>query len=304
MLIGVKQETHAPSTQSECWNKKIIKKDVFTMPELPEVETVRKTLVHLVSGKTIQRVTVLWPKIVKRPDEPKQFQDALSGQTIHDVKRRGKFLKIIVDDYVLVSHLRMEGRYGLYQASEEYDKHTHVIFSFTDGTELRYRDVRKFGTMHLFKKGMEESELPLSQLGPEPFSDQFTLAYLKTKLKSTSRKIKPVLLDQTIVVGLGNIYVDEALFRSGIHPERTACELSDEEYEALHKEIILTLQEAVAQGGSTVRSYVNTQGDIGMFQLHLFVYGRTNEPCKKCGTVLTKSVVGGRGTHFCEKCQV
>ncbi|HZH60052.1 MAG TPA: DNA-formamidopyrimidine glycosylase [Metabacillus sp.] len=274
------------------------------MPELPEVETVRRTLIQLVKGKTIKEVSVHWPKMIKKPEEIEQFKDALVGQTIHDVNRRGKFLKFILDDYVLVSHLRMEGRYGLYKAEDEVDQHTHVLFTFTDQTELRYRDVRKFGTMHLFKKGEEEQGLPLSQLGPEPFSSHFTVQYLKERLAKTSRKIKTALLDQSVVVGLGNIYVDEALFRAGINPERTASQLSNQEYERLHKEIIKTLEEAVAQGGSTIRSYVNTQGEIGMFQLQLYVYGRTNEPCKKCGKILTKTVVGGRGTHFCSNCQI
>ncbi|MDQ0231007.1 DNA-formamidopyrimidine glycosylase [Metabacillus malikii] len=273
------------------------------MPELPEVETVRRTLLELAKGKEIQSVRVYWPKIIKKPHEIEQFQDALKGQIINDVQRRGKFLKFILDDYVLVSHLRMEGRYGLFQADEELEKHTHVIFSFTDGSELRYRDVRKFGTMHLYKIGEEENELPLSQLGPEPFSDQFTVEYLQNRLKKTSRKIKVALLDQTNVVGLGNIYVDEALFRAGIHPERIASQLTIDEYKKLHNEIIATLKEAVDAGGSTIRSYVNSQGEIGMFQLQLFVYGRTEEPCKKCGTPLTKTVVGGRGTHFCHNCQ-
>ncbi|MBO1514254.1 DNA-formamidopyrimidine glycosylase [Metabacillus bambusae] len=273
------------------------------MPELPEVETVRRTLLQLVQEKKIQKVTIHWPKIIKKPEESEQFQDALVGQTIQDVNRRGKFLKFILDDYVLVSHLRMEGRFGLYNPEEEYDQHTHVIFSFVDGTELRYRDVRKFGTMHLFSKGEEDNELPLSQLGPEPFSKSFTVDYLRERLNKTTRKVKAALLDQTVVVGLGNIYVDEALFRAGINPERIANQIKLEECKLLHKEIIATLGEAVEKGGSTVRSYVNTQGEIGMFQLQLFVYGRTNEPCKKCGTILTKTVVGGRGTHFCEKCQ-
>jgi formamidopyrimidine-DNA glycosylase len=273
------------------------------MPELPEVETVRRTLIELVKGKTIAAVYIHWPKIIKRPEVTEQFQDAVVGQTIHDVGRRGKFLKFFLDDYVLVSHLRMEGRYGLYKDSDPIDKHTHVVFAMTDGTELRYKDVRKFGTMHLFKKGEEELDLPLSHLGPEPFSDNFTVSYLSEKLKKTNRKIKVVLLDQKVMVGLGNIYVDEALFRAGIHPERPSNELSDEEIIKLHNEIILTLSEAVEKGGSTIRSYVNTQGQIGMFQLELFVYGRTNEPCKVCGKTLIKTAVGGRGTHYCENCQ-
>lgn len=273
------------------------------MPELPEVETVRRTLIELVKGKTIAAVYIHWPKIIKKPDVTEQFQDALIGQTINDVGRRGKFLKFILDDYVLVSHLRMEGRYGLYKNSDPVEKHTHVIFAMTDGTELRYKDVRKFGTMHLFKKGEEEMTLPLSQLGIEPLSDDFTVQYLNDKLQKTNRKIKVVLLDQKAVVGLGNIYVDEALFRAGIHPERPANELTEEELVKLHREIVLTLIDAVEKGGSTIRSYVNTQGQIGMFQLDLFVYGRTNEPCKICGKTLTKTAVGGRGTHYCGDCQ-
>lgn len=273
------------------------------MPELPEVETVRRTLIELVKGKTIEAVYIHWPKIIKKPEETVQFQDAVAGQTIQDVGRRGKFLKFYLDDYVLVSHLRMEGKYGLFQSSDPIDKHTHVVFKMTDGSELRYKDVRKFGTMHLFTKGEEELHMPLSHLGPEPFSESFTPEYLQEKLKKTNRKIKAVLLDQKVLVGLGNIYVDEALFRSGIHPERPANGLSAEETAKLHLEIVRTLSEAVEKGGSTVRSYVNTQGQIGMFQLQLFVYGRTNEPCKVCGETLIKTVVGGRGTHYCSSCQ-
>lgn len=273
------------------------------MPELPEVETVRRTLIELVNGKTIAAVYIHYPKIIKKPEVTEQFQDALIGQTIYDVGRRGKFLKFILDDYVLVSHLRMEGRYGLYKDSDPVEKHTHVIFAMTDGTELRYKDVRKFGTMHLFKKGEEEMTLPLSQLAIEPFSDDFTVQYLKEKLQKTNRKIKVVLLDQKAIVGLGNIYVDEALFRAGIHPERPAHEVTEDELVKLHREIVLTLKDAVEKGGSTIRSYVNTQGQIGMFQLDLFVYGRTNEPCKICGKTLIKTAVGGRGTHYCGDCQ-
>jgi formamidopyrimidine-DNA glycosylase len=273
------------------------------LPELPEVETVKRTLEALVLNKTIQSVSVTWPKIVKYPEEVQQFQDALKGQSILAMGRRGKFLIFYSDDFALVSHLRMEGKYGLFSAAEPVDKHTHVIFHFTDGSELRYKDVRKFGTMHLFLKGTEFDRLPLSQLGPEPFSPEFTVEYLSNKLALSNRKIKVLLLDQTIAVGLGNIYVDEALFRSKIHPERVASSLKKKEIETLHHEIIATLSEAVTKGGSTIRSYVNSQGQIGMFQLELFVYGKKAEPCQRCGTELQKITVGGRGTHFCPKCQ-
>jgi formamidopyrimidine-DNA glycosylase len=273
------------------------------MPELPEVETIKRTLEALVLNKEIKKVSVFWPKIVKHPEEVEQFQDALVGEKILEMGRRGKFLIFYTKNYALVSHLRMEGKYGLFSASEPIKKHTHVIFHFTDGTELRYNDVRKFGTMHLFAKGSELGKLPLSQLGPEPFSPEFTVEFLKEKLARTNRKIKPALLDQSTVVGLGNIYVDEALFRSNIHPERLASSLTSGEIALLQQEIIATLTEAVAKGGSTIRSYVNSQGQIGMFQLELFVYGKKAEPCPKCGTQLEKITVGGRGTHFCPACQ-
>ncbi|PLR98108.1 DNA-formamidopyrimidine glycosylase [Bacillus sp. T33-2] len=273
------------------------------MPELPEVETVRRTLEALVIQKKIDHVSVFWPKMIKNPAEIEQFNDALKGQSIHEIGRRGKFLIFYTEDYALVSHLRMEGKYGLFPGQDPVDKHTHAIFHFTDGTELRYKDVRKFGTFHLYKRGTEFAQAPLTDLGPEPFSQTFFVEELAAKLSKTNRKVKTVLLDQRVLVGLGNIYVDEALFRAGIHPERIANSLTDEEIVVLHREIINTLTEAVEKGGSTIRSYINSQGQIGMFQLQLLAYGRKGEPCNTCGSPIEKTVVGGRGTHYCPNCQ-
>lgn len=273
------------------------------MPELPEVETVRKTLEQLVLGKEIKDVTVHWPNIIKKPVEHEQFSDALQGQRIEAIARRGKFLIFYLTDLAMVSHLRMEGKYGVFPSEEPVEKHTHVIFSFTDDTELRYKDVRKFGTMHLFAKGEELEQMPLKQLGPEPLDYVFTSSYLKKALAKTTRKIKPALLDQTIVVGVGNIYVDEALFRAKIHPERIASSLTDDEYVTLVQEIKATLAEAIKQGGSTIRSYINSQGQIGMFQVQLMVYGKNGDDCKECGTTIEKTKVAGRGTHICPSCQ-
>ena len=273
------------------------------MPELPEVETVRRTLNKLVTGKKIRRVKVGWPNIVKNPVEHEQFEDALVGQTIHDLGRRGKFLVFQLDDYALVSHLRMEGNYRLQNRDEPTDKHIHVVFEFGDGTELRYRDVRKFGTMHLFAKGTEDSVLPLAKLGPEPFSAVFTEEYLKSRLGKTSRVIKAALLDQTIVAGLGNIYVDEVLFKSKIHPERVANSLSDQEISELWTQSVSTLQEAIEAGGSSVNTYMNSDGLSGTYQERLNVYGRKGEECRECGTLLEKIKTAGRGTHFCPECQ-
>jgi len=273
------------------------------MPELPEVETIRKTLASLIVGKTIGDVKVFWPKIIRKPLETEQFRLELLGETFREVDRRGKFLIFKLDRVSLVSHLRMEGKYGLYSKEDPLEKHTHVIFSFTDGTELRYRDVRKFGTMHLFPKGEENREEPLAKLGIEPFSKDFTFDLLEQALAKTERNIKAVLLDQTIVTGLGNIYVDEALYRAKIHPERLANTLKKPEIKRLKKEIVDTLAEAVEKGGSTIRSYVNSQGEIGMFQLELMAYAQEGKPCRRCGTEIVKIRVAGRGTHICPKCQ-
>jgi formamidopyrimidine-DNA glycosylase len=273
------------------------------LPELPEVETVRRTLQQLIVGKTIQDVTISLPRIIQHPDDVELFRQHLIGTTVTDVQRRGKFLKILCDPWVMVSHLRMEGKYRVVESSEPIEKHTHVIFHFTDGTELRYKDVRQFGTMHLFPLGEEEMNLPLKKLGPEPLSDEFTLEWFRQTLPKRKTKIKAVLLNQEYLVGLGNIYVDESLFSAGIHPERSASALSEEEMERLYHSIKETLSKAIEAGGSSVRSYLNGQGEMGMFQLQIQVYGRKNEPCNRCGAPIERMVVAGRGTHICPKCQ-
>ncbi|UQZ83032.1 Formamidopyrimidine-DNA glycosylase [Paenibacillus konkukensis] len=273
------------------------------MPELPEVETVKRTLSQLVVGKTIGNVTVHLRRIIQRPEEPLEFSMMLQGETIRSVERRGKFLRFLMDNYTMVSHLRMEGRYGVYDSKDPLETHTHVVFHFTDGSELRYKDVRQFGTMHLFPLGQELEEQPLKKLGLEPLDDAFTLDAFKSKLAGRSTKIKPLLLNQEYIVGLGNIYVDESLFLAGIHPEREAGSLSRQELASLYEAILSTLNDAVAAGGSSVKSYVNGQGEIGLFQHQLKVYGHKGEPCPVCGAHIEKSVVAGRGTHVCPNCQ-
>ncbi|MFH0071185.1 DNA-formamidopyrimidine glycosylase, partial [Peribacillus sp. NPDC056705] len=212
-------------------------------------------------------------------------------------------LRILLDGLVLVSHLRMEGRYGVYRSGEPVEKHTHVIFHFSDGTELRYKDVRQFGTMHLFAPGEEFTQAPLVKLGYEPLGDTLTPRTFQEIIGTKKTKIKAVLLNQAYVVGIGNIYVDEALHRAGIHPERNANSLSEPELEVLYHAVVDTLNEAVAAGGSSIKSYVDGQGEMGMFQNSHKVYGRKDEPCYNCGGPVHKIVVGGRGTHFCPACQ-
>jgi formamidopyrimidine-DNA glycosylase len=273
------------------------------MPELPEVETVVRTLNQLIGGKRIQRVEVWLNRIIQRPVEPEQFAAALENQMIHRIERRGKFILFILDEIIMVSHLRMEGRYGLYKADEPIAKHTHVVFYLTDGSELRYMDVRQFGTMHLFAAGDELILPPLHKLGLEPLAESFTYEAFHARIAHRSTKIKPLLLNQEFIVGLGNIYVDESLFRAGIFAERETDKLSDLELRKLYKAIIVTLQAAVDAGGSSIKSYVNGQGEMGMFQQQLQVYGRKGVPCEHCASLIEKIVVGGRGTHYCPQCQ-
>lgn len=272
------------------------------MPELPEVETVRRTLSDLTAGKTIAGVDIRWPKMIKQP-EAAPFQDALVGETIQSIDRRGKFLIFQLDHYALISHLRMEGKFSVNESSEPEAPHTHVVFTFTDGSELRYRDVRKFGTMHLTAKGTEHELSSLKALGPEPFEESFTPEYLHEKLQKTSRQVKTALLDQIIVTGLGNIYVDEVLFRSRVHPHRIGRTITKEEAEQIHMYTISVLAEAVKRGGSTIRTYLNSQGQKGTFQEVLNVYGRAGEACVECGAEIVKTKTGGRGTHICLNCQ-
>ncbi|GAA0456390.1 DNA-formamidopyrimidine glycosylase [Alkalibacillus silvisoli] len=274
------------------------------MPELPEVETVRKTLEPIITGCTIEDVYIHYPGIIKQPEDTEQFKVQIKGQRFQSIKRLGKFLLFYLEDDVLISHLRMEGKYGVFDSHESFDHHTHVIFRLNNGKELRYKDVRKFGTMHLKPIGNELDTAPLNKLGLEPFSENFSPNYLFERLQKTSRLIKPTLLDQTIVTGLGNIYVDEALFKSHIHPERVASSLTFEECTKLQKKTVEVLSSAVEKGGTSIRSYLNSLGEIGMFQLELTVYDQTGEPCVTCLTPIVKTKVGGRGTHFCPTCQI
>lgn len=274
------------------------------MPELPEVETVRRTLLKLVKGEVISEVEVFWPKIIKKPDDVLIFQQLLENETINDIKRKGKFLIFELDHYSLVSHLRMEGKYGIYTAEDKKDKHTHVIFHFDSGRSMHYNDVRKFGTMHLFNKGEADQVKPLIQVAPDPFESGYLFETIFPKIKKSTRAIKNILLDQTIISGLGNIYVDETLFRAQVHPLRKGTSLTEVEGRVILKEAKDTLAEAVKQGGTTIRSYTDSLGEMGLFQQELFVYGQTGEACKTCGSEIEKFKLSNRGTHICPSCQL
>ncbi|SDB94711.1 DNA-(apurinic or apyrimidinic site) lyase [Pelagirhabdus alkalitolerans] len=273
------------------------------MPELPEVETIRKTLKELIIGERIKEVEIRYPQLIKRPDDATQFGLSLKGEELVDIKRKGKFLLFEFEHYTLVSHLRMEGKYAVYSSDERYDKHTHVLFHFESNRTLHYRDVRKFGTMHLFRKGEEYNQVPLLKVGPDPFEEAYQLTHIAPLIKKSQRVIKNILLDQTVIAGLGNIYVDETLYHASIHPMRTGDSLSDDEIKTVLAQAKLTLEEAVLKGGSTIRSYVNSQGEMGMFQQQLYAYSQEGQPCKRCGDEIEKTKVSNRGTHFCPTCQ-
>lgn len=271
------------------------------MPELPEVETMRQGLSNLVCFKKINHVEVLVPRMVML--DGSEFSKRLQGQTIQCVRRRGKYLIFDLDTHVLISHLRMEGKYLLFTDDVPYNKHFHVFFYFDDDSVLVYQDVRKFGTFDLILKSDEAAFFKHKKIGPEPTLEQFHLDVFMEKLSRTSKSIKSHLLDQTLVAGLGNIYVDEVLWASYIHPEQNSRTLTKEQIIQIHYHTIRILNLAIQKKGSTIRTYRNALGEDGTMQKYLNVYGKTGQPCTRCDTRIIKKKVGGRGTHFCPKCQ-
>ena len=273
------------------------------MPEMPEVETVRRTLLPLIKGKTIKEVTVWYPKIIT--GDAKEFAKQLTGKKIENIERYAKYLLIrLSDNLTIVSHLRMEGKYRLVKINTKKDKHDHVQIVFKDNSALRYNDVRKFGRMQLIKTGTEREKTGIGKLGVEPNSAAFTVSYLQNGLARKKKNIKNTLLDQSIVAGLGNIYVDEVLWETKIHPLSQANTIPAKKVAQLHDNINSLIELAIAERGTTVHTYLDANGKTGGFQKMLQVYGHKGEPCVRCGTPLEKIKVNGRGTTFCPKCQV
>ena len=273
------------------------------MPEMPEVETVRRTLLPLIKGKTIKEVTVWYPKIIT--GDAKEFAKQLTGKKIENIDRYAKYLLIrLSDNLTIVSHLRMEGKYRLVKINTKKDKHDHVQIVFKDNSALRYNDVRKFGRMQLIKTGTEREKTGIGKLGVEPNSAPFTVSYLQNGLARKKKNIKNTLLDQSIVAGLGNIYVDEVLWETKIHPLSQANTIPAEKISQLHDNINSLIELAIAERGTTIHTYLDANGKTGGFQKMLQVYGHKGEPCVRCGTPLEKIKVNGRGTTFCPKCQV
>ncbi len=273
------------------------------MPELPEVETVKEALNQTVKGQTIKEIELRYEPMVKNMSAD-EFKEKLINQTIQAVSRRGKYLVFHFDDYQLLSHLRMEGKYFYVDSDFELNPHVHVIFTLENGKRLLYQDTRKFGTYHLYDKAIDlETTAPFQVLGLEPFATEFTPSYVKEKIQNKKKPIKSLLLDQTIVCGLGNIYVDEVLYRARLHPLTSSSELTDKDIENVVKYTVEVLARAIELGGTTIRTFSSSHGVSGTFQNELLVHQRKGENCYECHTPIEKIKVGGRGTYFCPTCQ-
>lgn len=276
------------------------------MPELPEVEAVRSSLAPLLWGQRIVGVT-LYHSAVIAPLSADAFCGALKNKVICGVDRRGKYLLVALQGKettdTLMVHLRMTGQLICEDGDAPLKKHTHVVISLENGSELRFTDVRRFGKMAIFPKGDISACRGLAALGPEPLSEEFSPQYFYDKLNPKKMKIKAALLDQEIVAGLGNIYGDEALFAAGILPERCSCDLSFREVTVLCEKIKEIIAEAILHKGTSFRDYVDGEGKKGGHQEFLKVYQRENQPCFVCGEPICRVKIAGRSSHFCSRCQ-
>lgn len=276
----------------------------LSMPELPEVENAVRDLKPRLVGRRVEAVRVLWPRIIHQL-LPEAFVDRLTGRQISHVDRRGKFLLLFLEDgQVLLLHLRMTGRLWLVERDEEIDKHTHVVFDLENGQQLRYQDMRKFGRFYL----VDEVDEVVGKLGPEPLSETFTPFDLLEAVQGRRAAIKSLLLDQRVLAGVGNIYADEALFRSGIDPRRPGNSLTLADCSRLHASIRQTLAEAIREGGSTLGSsvlsnYRRPNGVRGRYQDRHRVYRLAGTPCPVCGSIIQRIKLSQRSTHFCPHCQ-
>jgi formamidopyrimidine-DNA glycosylase len=274
------------------------------MPELPEVETVRRGLALKMTGRRITHAE-LRRQDLRRPFPP-MLARRLTGAAVGKLKRRGKYILIELDDTgTLLLHLGMSGRITTSDAGTPHARHDHVVLTLDDGTEVRFNDPRRFGLIDYIKRG-EEAEHPLlAGMGPEPLEPGFDGKYLAEKLAGKMTSIKAALLDQKIVAGLGNIYVCEALFRAGVSPRRLAATCTGARADKLAAAIKSVLTDAIEAGGSSLRDYVQTDGELGYFQHHWAVYGREGEPCPGCTCKegVRRIVQSGRSTFYCAKKQ-
>jgi formamidopyrimidine-DNA glycosylase len=271
------------------------------MPELPEVETVVRGLRARLTGHTITRVAICWSGSIGAPD-PDTFVQQLTSKVVTHVDRRGKWVVIgLSGEHTLLAHLRMTGQLVVESAEYPDDEYTRVLLYFDNGQRLRFSDMRKFGRLIL----TEDVGTVLGDLGPEPLAEDFTVEQFEQMLAQRRGRIKPLLLNQRFLAGLGNIYVNEALWRAGVHPLRLANSLSSAEVEALHRAVRSVLRAAVVDGGTTLENgnFRQVNGNSGDFANQLEVYGRECEPCLRCGASLERIKVGQRSAFYCPCCQ-
>jgi formamidopyrimidine-DNA glycosylase len=271
------------------------------MPELPEVETIRRQLAPHLEGRTIESVEILDARWT-RPNPPGPVQDQLKGARVERVGRAGKYLvwSLSGDRHLLV-HLRMTGAL-LFDPGEE-PPHTRVRFALDGGHRLAYVDPRRFGTGHLLHGAAARDAYLQARIGIEPFSGEFTADYLRRVARGRIAPVKAFLLDQRRIAGVGNIYADEALFRAGIHPLRRAGRLTAPQWARLRDAIEVALTAGIEAKGATIDDFRHVDGARGSFQDRFLVHRRAGEPCPRCGNTIRKIVVGGRGTYVCERCQ-
>ena len=295
------------------------------MPELPEVETVARDLQRWVAGATITGATVTWDRTIRHPQPAEAFVAEIAGASIRRVSRRAKTVLIHLEDgRVMTVALRMTGALIVTPAGTPRDPYARVVFTLADGRELRYRDVRKFGRIGLWPggglrgvgagRGTRSKKVAegakryrigevFSGHGPEPLSSSFSSRRFAERLARRSAKLKTLLLDQSFIAGVGNIYADEALWRARLHPLRAADTLDEGEIRRLHRTVRQVLREGIANRGSSFSDYVGADGQPGANQERLAVYRRTDQPCYRCGRPIRRIVVGQRSTHFCPHCQ-
>ncbi len=278
------------------------------MPELPEVETIARELRPLVLGAMITGFWTDWPRAIKHPD-PESFAVGVAGRAITEVTRRAKWLVLeLSGGWVIALQVKMTGQVFVLPAGTPRDQHVHLVFALDGERELLIRDVRKFARIALYRRdeagkalGADESD-PFDELGPEPLDPAFTLARFRQLIRGRRARLKPLLVDQAFLAGVGNIYADESLWRAKLHPLRSAASLRPPDERALHTHVRAVLTEGIVRRGSSIDDYTAPEGD-GEMQHHLDVYQRTGQPCHRCGRPIKRFVLGIRATHFCSWCQ-
>lgn len=275
------------------------------MPELPEVETVCRGLNQSTSGLTIKGGEVLLNRSLAYPSSISGFEEDIKGKAIVFWQRRGKYLLAKLNQGWLGIHLRMTGQLLWLSQDIPLHKHTRIRLFFENNLELRFVDTRTFGKFWYLCQDIapETVIIGLKKLGLEPFDANFSGEYLQTKFSKSRRNIKTVLLDQNIIAGIGNIYADESLFKSGIHPMTMVCDLTTKQIEKLRIAIIEVLEKAIQEGGTTFSDFLHITGVNGNYGNVAYVYKKTGQPCQICGTLIERIKIGGRSTHFCPQCQ-